>query len=131
MGFWKALHLHEIFRAETKEAAEKQVQTFVKGYSDRYPKAVAKGEKKLLIVYDFPAAHWMTIRSTNGIESAFATVKLRQRVTRGAGTRSRGLTMAYPLLAMAEKSWREIRSLYTGPKPAGWNESARRKSRQS
>ena len=106
-------HLHEIFQAETKEAAEEQVQSFVKEYSDRYPKAVAslvKDDEKLLTFYDFPAAHWMTIRSTNVIESAFATVKLRQRVTKGAGTRTRGLTMAHQLLAMAEKRWRAIRS---------------------
>ena len=106
-------HLHEIFQAETKEIAEEQVRAFVKEYSDRYPKAVAsleKGEEKRLTFYDFPAAPWQTIRSTNGIESAFATVKLRQRVTKGAGTRTRGLTMAFKLLAMAEKRWRRIRS---------------------
>jgi transposase-like protein len=106
-------HLHEIFQAETKQAAAEQVQSFVKEYCDRYPKAVAslvKDEEKLLTFYDFPAAHWMTIRSTNVIESAFATVKLRQRVTKGAGTRTRGLTMAHQLLAMAERRWRAIRS---------------------
>ena len=106
-------HLHEIFQAETKSVAEEQVQSFVKEYSDRYPKAVAslvRDEEKLLTYYDFPAAHWMTIRSTNVIESAFATVKLRQRVTKGAGTRTRGLAMAFQLLAMAEKRWRKIRS---------------------
>jgi len=108
-------HLHEIFQAETKEVAEEEVRSFVKEYEQRYPKAVAslvKDEEKLLTFYDFPAAHWMTIRSTNVIESAFATVKLRQRVTKGAGTRTRGLTMAYQLLAMAEKRWRAIRSPY-------------------
>ena len=106
-------HLHEIFQAESKEVAQEQVQAFVKEYSDRYPKAVAslmKDEEKLLTFYDFPAAHWQTIRSTNVIESAFATVRLRQRVTKGAGTRTRGLTMAFQLLAMAEKRWRKIRS---------------------
>ena len=69
-----------------------------------------KDEEKLLTFYDFPAPHWMTIHSTNVIESAFATVKLRQRVTKGAGTRTRGFTMAYQLLAIAEKRWRAIRS---------------------
>jgi transposase-like protein len=106
-------HLHEIFLAETKAAAQEQVRSFVKEYRDRYPKAVTslvKDEEKLLSFYDFPAAHWQTIRSTNVIESAFATVKLRQRVTKGAGTRTRGLTMAYQLLAMAKKRWRAIRS---------------------
>ncbi len=106
-------HLHEIFQAETKEVAEEQVRAFVKEYRDRYPKAVAslvRDEEKMLTFYDFPAAHWQTIRSTNVIESAFATVRLRQRVTKGAGTRTRGLTMAFQLLAMAEKRWRRIRS---------------------
>ncbi len=63
-----------------------------------------------LTFYDFPAAHWQSIRSTNVIESAFATVRLRQRVTKGAGSRAKGLTMALKLLAMAEKRWRRIRS---------------------
>jgi transposase-like protein len=106
-------HLHEIFKAETKTIAEEQVQRFVKEYRDRYPKAVAslvKDKDKLLSFYDFPAAHWQTIRSTNVIESAFATVRLRQRVTKGAGTRTRGLTMAFQLLVMAEKRWRRVRS---------------------
>jgi len=73
-------HLHEIFQAETKEIAEEQVRAFVKEYGDRYPKAVAslvRDEEKLLTFYDFPAAQWQTIRSTNVIESAFATVRLR------------------------------------------------------
>ena len=106
-------HLHEIFQAETKTIAQEQVRAFVNEYSDRYPKAVAsliRDEEKLLTFYDFPAAQWQTIRSTNVIESAFATVRLRQRVTKGAGTRTRGLTMAFQLLAMAEKRWRKIRS---------------------
>jgi hypothetical protein len=69
-----------------------------------------KDDEKLLTFYDFPAAHWLTIRSTNVVESAFATVRLRQRVPQGAGTRTRGLRMAHQLLAMAEKRCRAIRS---------------------
>lgn len=105
--------LHEIFHAETKEIAEEQVDQFEADYKDKYPKAVAsllRDREKLLTFYDFPAAHWQSIRSTNVIESAFATVRLRQRVTKGAGSRSKGLTMAFKLLAMAEKRWRRIRS---------------------
>jgi transposase-like protein len=105
--------LHEIFNAETKEIAEEQVDHFVKEYEDKYPKAVAslvRDREKLLTFYDFPAAHWQSIRSSNVIESAFATVRLRQRVTKGAGSRAKGLTMAFKLLAMAEKRWRRIRS---------------------
>ena len=106
-------HLHEIFQAETKAMAQEQVEAFTREYRERYPKAVAsllKDEEKMLTFYDFPAAHWQTIRSTNVIESVFATVRLRQRVTKGAGTRTRGITMAHQLLAMAEKRWRKIRS---------------------
>jgi transposase-like protein len=106
-------HLHEIFQAETKEVAQEQVEAFQREYGDRYPKAVAsllRDEEKLLTYYDFPAAHWQTIRSTNVIESAFATVRLRQRVTKGAGSRARGLAMAHQLLAMAQKRWRRLRS---------------------
>jgi transposase-like protein len=105
--------LHEIFQAETKAMAEEQVEVFKREYGERYPKAVAsltKDEATMLTFYGFPAAHWQTIRSTNVIESAFATVRLRQRVTKGAGSRTRGLTMAYQLLAMAEQRWRKIRS---------------------
>jgi putative transposase len=105
--------LHEIFKAETKEIAAEQLAKFVKEYEDKYPKAVAsllRDREKLLTFYDFPAAHWQSIRSANVIESAFATVRLRQRVTKGAGSRAKGLTMAFKLLAMAQKRWRRIRS---------------------
>jgi putative transposase len=105
--------IHEIYNAETKEIAEEQVDRFVAEYSDKYPKAVAsllKDRDQMLTFYDFPAAHWQSIRSTNVIESAFATVRLRQRVTKGAGSRTKGLTMAFKLLDMAEKRWRRIRS---------------------
>ena len=64
----------------------------------------------MLTYFDFPAVHWQSIRSTNVIESAFATVRLRQRVTKGVGSRAKGLTMAFKLLAMAQKRWRKIRS---------------------
>ena len=89
------------------------MQAFAKEYSDRYPKAVTsliKDEEKLLTFYDFPAEHWKHLRTTNPIESTFATVRLRQRVTKGAGSRARGLAMAHQLLAMAQKRWRRIRS---------------------
>jgi putative transposase len=105
--------LREIFNAETRKAAEAQIEKFVKEYDDKYPKAVAsllRDRETMLTFYDFPAAHWQSIRSTNVIESAFATVRLRQRVTKGAGSRAKGLTMAFKLLAMAEKRWRRIRS---------------------
>jgi len=105
--------IHEIVGAETKEIAEEQIERFVGTFEDKYPKAVAsllRDRDTMLSFYDFPAAHWLSIRSTNVIESAFATVRLRQRVTKGAGSRSKGLTMAFKLLATAEKRWRRIRS---------------------
>jgi transposase-like protein len=105
--------LHEIYKSETKEIAEEEIEKFVKEYEDKYPKAVAsllRGRARMLTFFDFPAAHWQSIRSTNVIESAFATVRLRQRVTKGAGSRAKGLTMAFKLLAMAQKRWRRIRS---------------------
>jgi len=105
--------LYEIYKSETKEIAEEEIEKFVKEYEDKYPKAVAsllRGRERMLTLFDFPAAHWQSIRSTNVIESAFATVRLRQRVTKGAGSRAKGLSMAFKLLAMAEKRWRRIRS---------------------
>jgi len=102
----------DIFQAETKTIAQEEVEAFAKKCGDRYTKAVttlAKDEEELFTFYDFPATHWQTIRSTNVIESAFATVRLRTRVTKGAGSRTRGLTMTFRLLAMAQKRWRKIR----------------------
>lgn len=103
--------LHEIMEAATRKDAEKAVTTFVETYGDKYPKAAAclqSGADKLLTFYDFPAEHWLHIRTTNPIESAFATVRLRQRVTKGAGSRAKGLAMAYKLLDMAQRRWRRI-----------------------
>ena len=103
--------LHEIMNAETKKEAEAEIERFDTEFGAKYPKAVAslrKDEDLLLTFYDFPAEHWQHIRSTNAIESSFATVRLRTKMTKGAGTRARALTMAFKLLAMAEKRWRRI-----------------------
>lgn len=103
--------LHEIMNADTKEGAERMTDRFVRDYEAKYPKAVASLRRhgdKLLTFFDFPAEHWLHIRSTNAIESSFATVRLRTRVTKGAGSRSKALTMAFKLLDMAEKRWRRI-----------------------
>jgi transposase-like protein len=62
----------------------------------------------LLTFFDFPAEHWVHVRTSNPIESAFSTVRLRQRVTKGAGFRRRGLTMAFKLLEMAQQRWRRL-----------------------
>lgn len=110
--------LHDIMQAETRVEAEAQIEHFADAYRAKYPKAVAslrRDQDGLLAFYDFPAEHWQHIRSTNAIESAFATVRLRTRVTKGAGSRTRALTMAFKLLAMAERRWRRI----TAPELAG------------
>ena len=106
--------LKEIMNAPTREAAEKGIETFGNEYGAKYPKAtetLTRDQDALLTFFDFPAEHWLHIRTSNPIESAFATVRLRQRVTKGAGSRKRGLTMAFKLLengpaAVAPAQWR-------------------------
>jgi len=70
--------------------------------------SLRRDEEELLAFFDFPAEHWVHLRTANVIESPFATVHLRQRVTKGAGSRRKGLMMAFKLLEMAEKRWRRI-----------------------
>lgn len=103
--------LREIMEAESREAAEEEIGRFREDYGAKYPKAVdslTRDLDELLAFYDFPVEHWKHIRTTNVLESPFATVRLRQRVTKGAGSRTKGLTMAYKLLDMAEKRWRKL-----------------------
>ena len=105
--------LHEIYEAHTRADAEAGIDSFARTYGEKYPKAVAKLVKDrvtLLAFYDYPAAHWVHLRTTNPIESTFATVRLRTRVTKGAGTRRRGLVMAFKLLDAAQDRWRNINS---------------------
>ena len=105
--------IHEIYESETRSDAETQIDEFVTDYGDKYPKAVAKlanDRDVLLTFYDFPAAHWTHLRTTNPIESTFATVRARTKVTKGAGTRRRGLVMAYKLLDAAQERWRKVNS---------------------
>lgn len=101
--------LHEILFAESRSDAEKAITAFVAEYGAKYPKAsdaLTHDQAELLTFFDFPAEHWKSLRTTNVVESPFATVRLRQRVTKGNGSRIKGLTMAYKLLAMAEQRWR-------------------------
>ncbi|HEX2165748.1 MAG TPA: IS256 family transposase [Longimicrobiales bacterium] len=103
--------LQEIMKAESRASAEKDIGAFREEYGAKYPKAVAtltRDQDKLLTYFDFPAEHWVHVRTSNPIESAFATVRLRQRVTKGAGSRQRGLTMAFKLLEMAQLRWRKL-----------------------
>lgn len=103
--------LHEMMNAATKAECERLMATFATDYEAKYPKAVKSLQTevdKLTTYFDFPAEHWKHLRTTNPIESTFATVKLRQRVTKGAGSRKAGLAMAYRLLLLAEASWRRL-----------------------
>lgn len=105
--------LHDIMKAESREAAIEEIESFREEYGVKYPKALAalcRDQDKLLTFFDFPAEHWLHIRTSNPIESAFSTVRLRQRVTKGAGSRRRGLTMAFKLLEMAQQRWRRLNS---------------------
>jgi putative transposase len=104
--------IHQIYMAETRKEAEKAYSRFVEMYSSKYPKAVAcleKDKEHLLKFYDFPADHWQHIRSTNVIESTFATVRNRTDRTRGHGTIETTLMMVYKLLDRASKRWRRLR----------------------
>jgi len=100
------------------EAAHQAIGRFEADYRAKYPKAVAslrRDEAELLTFFDFPAEHWLHLRTGNVIESPFATVRLRQRVTKGAGSRQKGLLMAFQLLAMAEQRWRRINGAHLIP----------------
>jgi len=103
--------LHAIMNAPTRADAEAGIDAFAAEYDAKYPKAVTslrRDQAQLLTFYDFPAEHWRHLRTTNIIESPFATVRLRQRVTKGAGSRTKALMMAFKLLAMTEERWRKV-----------------------
>ena len=105
-------HLQDIWMAETRAAAELAFDEFIRRYQDKYPKAVEcleKDREALLTFYDFPATHWQHIRTTNPIESTFATVRLRTAKTRGCVSRATILTMVFKLGLSAEKGWRKLR----------------------
>ncbi len=103
--------LHEIWMAATKAEAEKAFDLFLATFEAKYPKAtacLAKDRGVLLAFYDFPAEHWVHIRTTNPIESTFATVRLRTRRTKGCGSRIACLTMVFRLTQCAERHWRAL-----------------------
>jgi len=103
--------IHDIYRAENKAAALKAYALFQSSFRDKYPEAVGclcKDEQTLFTFYDFPAAHWIHIRSTNVIESIFATVRLRTDKTKGCGTRLATLTMVFKLIQEAQRTWRKL-----------------------
>jgi len=101
--------LHDIWMADTREHANQAFDLFRKTYEAKYPRAVeclTKDREVLLAFYDFPAAHWIHLRTTNPIESTFATVRLRTKRTKGCGSRIACLTMVYKLMQSASKRWR-------------------------
>ena len=104
--------LHQIWQAENKRAALKSFGIFVETYRDKYPKAaecLLKDQEELLTFYDFPAKHWQSIRTTNPIESAFATIRHRTVRSKGCLSRSGMLQMIFKLGQAAEKGWRRLR----------------------
>lgn len=101
--------MHDVWMAEKRADAEKAFDLFVATYEAKYPKAtecLSKDRSELLTFYDFPAEHWIHVRTTNPIESTFATVRLRHRKTKGNGSRSACLAMVFKLMQSAAKRWR-------------------------
>ena len=117
--------LQEIWMAESRKAAEKALEAFVRNYQAKYPKAVAKLEKdraELLAFYDYPAEHWRHIRTTNAIESTFATVRHRTSRTKNCVSRNSFIGLGFKMLQQAEKRWiaifhpEKVRDLFAGVK---------------
>lgn len=104
--------LHEIYLAETRDSAHKAFDSTLRRFRDKYPKAMENLEKdrdELLAFYDFPAIHWIHLRTTNPIESTFATVRLRTKRSRSCGNRDTTLSMVFKLLQSAQKRWKRIK----------------------
>ena len=103
--------LAEIWNAEDKDHAQAAANVFAADYGTKWPKAAAKITDDLdvlLAFHDYPAEHWIHLRTTNPIESTFATVRLRQRVTKGPGSRAAGVAMAFKLIESAQTRWRAV-----------------------
>jgi transposase-like protein len=103
--------IQEIWMAETREAANKAFDGFLEKYGAKYPQAaecLKKDRDVLLSFYDFPAEHWRHLRTTNPIESTFATIRLRHRRTKGSGSRKTSLVMMFKLAEVASKRWRRL-----------------------
>ena len=103
--------LHAIYLAPSRREAEQALELFVRTFEAKYPKATEclnKDREATLTFYDFPAEHWLHIRSTNPVESVFATVRLRHSKTKGNGTRKACLAMVFKLMESASKKWRAL-----------------------
>lgn len=108
--------LHEMMKAPDQESAEVAKKNFDKTFKDKYEKAtkcLGKDWDQLTTFFNYPAKHWTSLRTTNPIESAFATVKLRTKTTKGAGSPQMAAALGFKLLQEAEKKWKQIR---------GWRE---------
>ncbi len=103
--------IHDMYLAETREQALQAFDEFLRLYEAKFPRAcecLRKDKDALFTFYDFPAEHWIHIRSTNAIESTFATIRLRTVRTKGCGSRSATLCMVYKLAEQAERHWRKL-----------------------
>jgi putative transposase len=104
--------LHDICMAESRDKATTAFDSAITRFGAKYPQAISCLEKdrdELLAFYDFPAEHWIHIRTTNPIESTFATVRLRTKTTRNCGSRDTTLAMVYKLMESAQKRWKKIK----------------------
>jgi transposase-like protein len=104
--------------APPRPSAEEAIEAFARAYGAKWPKAVAKitdDRDELLAFYDFPAEHWIHLRTTNPIESTFSTVRLRTKVTRGAGSPAAALAMVFKLVESAQARWRAITGAHLVP----------------
>jgi putative transposase len=115
--------LAETYNAEDRDHALQAVNAFDADYGAKWPKALAKITEHidvLLAFYDYPAEHWIHLRTTNPIESTFATVRLRQRITKGRGSSAAGVAMAFKLIESAQARWRAVnaRHLVASSAPA-------------
>ena len=103
--------LSEIRDAPDRDHAQRAIEAFARDYGVKWPKAAAKvvhDAEELLTFYDFPAEHWLHLKTSNPIESTFSTVRLRTRVTKGPGSKAAGLAMAFKLLEAAQDRWRAV-----------------------
>lgn len=104
--------MHEIWQAPTRDDAEQALANFIKAYEDKYPKATIKlvqDQQELLAFYDFPVLHWQSLRTTNPIESAFATIRHRTKRSKGCLSLDGMLHMMFKLAQCAEQNWRKLR----------------------
>lgn len=110
--------MQEIYNAEDRAHTERAIEAFAKTYGAKWPKAAAKitdDAEELLAFYDFPAEHWIHLRTTNPIQSTFSTVKLRTKVTRRAGSPAAALAMVFKFVESAQACWRAITGAHLVP----------------